>query len=161
MAAARHAGAHEMVLALPGGYDFRVMAGGAVLSGGERQRIALARAFYGDPAVIVLDEPDAHLDTEGTAALNRAVAALKTRGGAAVIVAHRPGAFSECGTVLTMENGAVQSVAPGPAAGTRQSQETTVPVTPLKGPPGAVSGQGGKVQLVQVPPPGSKSDNET
>ena len=161
VAAARLAGAHEMVLALPGGYDFQVMAGGAVLSGGQRQRIALARAFYGDPAVVVLDEPDAHLDTEGTAALNRAVAALKARGGAAVIVAHRPGAFSECGTVLTMDNGALRPVAPAHAAGTRQSQETTVPVIPLKGPPSAVSGQGGKIQLVQIPPPSSKSDNET
>ena len=65
-------------------------AGGAALSGGQRQRIALARAFYGGPAVVVLDEPDAHLDAAGAEALNRAVADLKARDGAAVIVAHRP-----------------------------------------------------------------------
>ena len=103
--AAMRAGAHEMILALPGGYDFAVAAGGAALSGGQRQRIALARAFYGDPVVVVLDEPDAHLDAAGAAALNRAVAELKRRGGAAVIVAHRPAAFAECDAVLVMEHG--------------------------------------------------------
>ena len=124
--AAMRAGAHEMILALPGGYDFAVAAGGAALSGGQRQRIALARAFYGDPAVVVLDEPDAHLDAAGAAALNRAVAELKQRGGAAVIVAHRPTAFAECDPVLVMEQGQLRHAAdllalpggmrPGPAA---------------------------------------------
>ena len=79
VAAAEHAGAHAMTLDLPGGYDFQVAAGGAALSGGQRQRIALVRSFYGTPAVVILDEPDAALDTAGSAALNRAVAALKAR----------------------------------------------------------------------------------
>ena len=103
--AAERAGAHGMILVLPGGYDYQVAAGGAALSGGQRQRIALARAIYGDPVVVVLDEPDAHLDAEGAAALGRALAELKARGGAAVIVAHRPGAFAECDRVLAMEQG--------------------------------------------------------
>ena len=112
--AAMRAGAHEMILDLESGYDFEVEAGGAALSGGQRQRIALARAFYGDPVVVVLDEPDAHLDAAGAAALHRAIADLKARGGAAVIVAHRPGAFAECDVVLLMEGGQAQPTAAPP-----------------------------------------------
>ena len=106
--AAARAGAHEMILQLPGGYDYQVAAGGAALSGGQRQRIALARAFCGEPVVTILDEPDAHLDAAGAEALNRAIAGLKDRGGAAVIVAHRPMTFAECDLVLVMEKGQVR-----------------------------------------------------
>ena len=141
--AAERAGAHEMILDLPGGYDFQVAAGGAALSGGQRQRIALARAFYGDPVVVILDEPDAHPDTEGAVALGRAVAELKDRGGAAVIVAHRPGAFAECDVVHLMEGGRnhpTQLALPPaareahPAAGGAQAP---VVVRALPGPPPA------------------------
>ena len=103
--AAKRTGAHEMILRLPGGYDFQVSAGGAALSGGQRQRIALARAFYGSPVLVVMDEPDSNLDAEGTTALSRAVQGHKKRGGAAVIVAHRHGAFAQCDQVYVMENG--------------------------------------------------------
>ena len=103
--AAKRTGAHEMILKLPGGYDFQVSAGGAALSGGQRQRIALARAFYGSPVLVVMDEPDSNLDADGTMALARAVQGLKKRGGAAVIVAHRHGAFAQCDQVYVMEAG--------------------------------------------------------
>ena len=103
--AAKRTGAHEMILGLPDGYDFRVSAGGAALSGGQRQRIALARAFFGSPVLVVMDEPDSNLDAEGTMALARAVEEHKQRGGAAIIVAHRHGAFAQCDVVYLMENG--------------------------------------------------------
>ena len=103
--AAKRTGAHEMIVGLPDGYDFQVSAGGAALSGGQRQRIALARAFYGSPVVVVMDEPDSNLDAEGTMALSRAVEGHKKRGGTAVIVAHRHGAFAQCDTVYLMEAG--------------------------------------------------------
>ena len=110
IAAARRAGAHEMILDLPGGYDFPVATGGAALSGGQRQRIALARAFFGNPVVAVLDEPDSNLDGAGVAALVRAVASFKAEGGAAVIVAHRPDILAECDEVLMMQDGGVHRV---------------------------------------------------
>ena len=113
--AAKRTGAHEMILRLPGGYDFQVSAGGAALSGGQRQRIALARAFYGSPVVVIMDEPDANLDAEGTVALAGAVKGHKARGGAAVIVAHRHGAFAQCDRVYLMEAGR-----PVPARARRQ-----------------------------------------
>ena len=132
--AAQRASAHDMILDLPGGYDFQVAAGGAALSGGQRQRIALARALYGDPAVVVLDEPDAHLDLVGVNALSRAVAELKAQGGAAVIVAHRPDAFLQCDAVYRMEHGQVQLSLPAFEA----VAKSPVRVVRVAGPPGQV-----------------------
>ena len=103
--AAKRTGGHEMILGLPGGYDFQVSAGGAALSGGQRQRIAMARAFYGSPVLVVMDEPDSNLDADGTMALARAVEGHKKRGGTVVVVAHRHGAFAQCDIVYLMENG--------------------------------------------------------
>ena len=99
---AERAGTHEMIVGLPGGYDLQVTAGGAALSGGQRQRIALARALYCDPAVLILDEPDAHLDAAGAEALNRAIVDLKARAGSAVVIAHRPSVLAQCDLVLLM-----------------------------------------------------------
>ena len=119
--AAKRTGAHEMILELPGGYDFQVSAGGAALSGGQHQRIALARAFYGSPVVVVMDEPDSNLDAEGTMALARAVEGQKKHGGAVLIVAHRHGAFAQCDTVYVMENGR-----PVPATGGERGRAAPV-----------------------------------
>ena len=116
--AAMRTGAHEMILKLPDGYDFKVAAGGAALSGGQRQQIALARAFYGSPVVVVMDEPDSNLDAAGTMALARAIEDHKIRGGSAVVVAHRHGAFAQCDTVYVMQAGR-----PVPARGGQQDAD--------------------------------------
>ncbi len=107
VSAALMTGSHQMILNLPGGYEFRVGPGGSSLSGGQRQRICLARAFFGAPKVVILDEPDAHLDAAGCDALNGAVLAHTKRNGAAVIIAHRNSAFENCDEILIMEQGTV------------------------------------------------------
>jgi PrtD family type I secretion system ABC transporter len=105
VAAAKAAGAHEMILRLPGGYDTVIGEGGVSLSGGQRQRIALARALYGDPFLVVLDEPNANLDREGEAALTEAIFSIKARGGIVVAIAHRPNAVIACDCVLYLGQG--------------------------------------------------------
>ncbi len=82
-----------MILRLPDGYDTRVSASGGRLSGGQIQRIGLARAMYGDPVVVVLDEPNSNLDNDGSVALNGAIRAMKAEGKCILIMAHRPAAI--------------------------------------------------------------------
>lgn len=112
ISAARMAAAHELILTLPDGYDTRITARGAPLSGGQVQRIGLARALYGNPVLLVLDEPNAHLDSDGAMALNRAVAAAKAAGAAVVIMAHRPAALQECDLLMVLKDGAVSAFGP-------------------------------------------------
>lgn len=112
VAAARQAAVHEMVLKLPDGYNTRVGAGGHRLSAGQLQRIGLARAMYGDPALLIMDEPNANLDAEGEAALVKAVANARQRGATVIVVAHRPSALAAIDTLLMMKDG--QQVAFGP-----------------------------------------------
>lgn len=112
VAAARAAGVHDLVCSLPKGYDTLVGEGGAALSGGQRQRIALVRALYGEPFLIVLDEPNSNLDAEGEEALNRAITDVRARGGIVVIVAHRPSALAAVNRVLLMAEGRVKAFGP-------------------------------------------------
>ena len=112
VAAARKADAHEMILRMPQGYDTRVSPHGGRLSGGQIQRIGLARAMYGAPVLLVLDEPNSNLDNEGSQALNHAIRLLRAEGGAVLIMAHRPAAIQECDLLLMLDNG--QRVAFGP-----------------------------------------------
>lgn len=110
--AAKKAAAHEMITRLPEGYDTRVQALGGRLSGGQIQRIGLARALYGDPMLLVLDEPNSNLDNEGSVALNQAIAQVKAQGRAVLIMAHRPAAIQECELLLVLEDGTRRAFGP-------------------------------------------------
>ena len=103
--AAKKAAAHEMILQQPQGYDTPVASVGGRLSGGQVQRIGLARAMYGDPVILVLDEPNSNLDNEGTMALNKAIAGMKAEGKSIIIIAHRPAAIQECEVLLMIDGG--------------------------------------------------------
>jgi ATP-binding cassette subfamily C protein len=102
---AQRAGAHELLLSLPQGYDTDIGAGGQRLSGGQRQRVALARALYGDPPVLILDEPNANLDAQGEQALVDAIRDAKSRGRTVLIMAHRPSAIAACDLLLMIDKG--------------------------------------------------------
>ena len=136
IAAARAAGMHEVILALPDGYDTVVSAGGNELSAGQRQRIGLARALYGDPYLLVLDEANSNLDSAGDTALARAVDDVRNRGGIVIMITHRPATLAPITHVAVINNGRLADFGPrdevlqrtlqasqGPAQG-RVAQET-------------------------------------
>ncbi len=144
VAAAKQAAVHDMLVRLPEGYNTRVGAGGHRLSAGQLQRIGLARAMYGDPTLIILDEPNANLDAEGEAALVQAVMNSRRRGATVIVVAHRPSALAAIDMLLMMKDG--QQVAFGAkdevlAKVLNQRQQAGAPATSSAG-PAAPRGQG-------------------
>ncbi len=110
--AARRTGLHDMILRLPKGYDTPMGEAGSLLSGGQRQRVGLARALYGDPALVVLDEPNASLDDVGEAALIQALRDLKARGKTVFMIVHQPHLLATADRVLVLEQGQVTRIAP-------------------------------------------------
>jgi PrtD family type I secretion system ABC transporter len=112
IAAATASGVHDLVLHLPEGYQTQVGEDGEALSAGQRQRVGLARALYGEPFLVVLDEPNSNLDAEGEAALTRAILGVRARGGIAIVIAHRPSALAAVDQVLVMAHGRQQALGP-------------------------------------------------
>jgi PrtD family type I secretion system ABC transporter len=112
IAAAKEAGVHEMIIKMRDGYDTQIGEQGTALSAGQAQRVALARALYGDPFLIVLDEPNSNLDTEGDEALTRAVRSARERGAVVVVVAHRPIGIEAVDQLLVLRDGRMQAFGP-------------------------------------------------
>lgn len=113
--AAKLSGIHEMILGLPNQYDTILGPGGLGLSGGQRQRIGLARALLGRPKLLVLDEPNAHLDTSGESALSQALIVMKAQGTAIVVITHQPAVLNVVDTMLVLNSGSIEKIGPSDA----------------------------------------------
>ncbi len=109
IAAARWAGAHELILHMPQGYDTKMMSGGFNLTPGQSQRIALARALYGSPKLLVLDEPNSNLDGDGEIALTSALEQARQRGITTIVIAHRLSVLAHANKALLLREGTVQA----------------------------------------------------
>lgn len=140
IAAAMLAGAHEMILALPRGYETPIEEGGANLSGGHRQRLALARALFGDPRLVVLDEPSSNLDIEGDIALANGLTQLKEMGRTVIIISHRPATLSLVDKILVLQAGTARLFGPRTEVLAKLSQ----PVPSIVGQRDAARAAGGR-----------------
>jgi PrtD family type I secretion system ABC transporter len=132
IAAAKEAGVHEMIIKMREGYDTQIGEQGTALSAGQAQRVALARALYGDPFLIVLDEPNSNLDTEGDEALTRAVRAARERGAIVVVVAHRPIGIEAVDQLLVLKDGRMQAFGPKETVLGQVLQQRVAPPSPIK-----------------------------
>ncbi len=139
LAAAQAAGVHDLIVNLPEGYETSVGDHGGALSAGQAQRIALARALYRDPFLVVLDEPNSNLDAEGDEALTRAILGARARGAIVVVVAHRPSAIAGVDYILVMSKGRQQQFGPKEEILNRIAQVSSAPPRTLK----VVPGEGG------------------
>ena len=132
IAAAKEAGVHDMIIKMRDGYNTQVGEQGAALSAGQAQRVALARALYGDPFLIVLDEPNSNLDTEGDEALTRAVRGARERGAIVVVVAHRPIGIEGVDQILVLRDGRMQAFGPKETVLGQVLQQRVAPPSPIK-----------------------------
>ena len=134
VAAARSAGVHDMIVHLVDGYQTQIGEAGTALSAGQRQRVALARALFGEPFLVVLDEPNSNLDAAGDNALTQAIVSVRNRGGIVIIIAHRPSALIATDQVLAMASGTVQAFGPRDEVLRKVLQPAVVPKpTPSSG----------------------------
>lgn len=127
LAAAKAANVHDMIVRMPNGYETELGANGMALSAGQRQRIGLARALFGNPFLVVLDEPNSNLDTEGETALTQAISGIRARGGIAVVIAHRPSALAACDLVGVIQNGRMTAFGPKDEILAQQTKPQVVP----------------------------------
>lgn len=132
--AAMRAGVHETILRLPAGYETPILEGGANLSAGQRQRIGLARALFGRPRLVVLDEPNSNLDGEGEQALIRAISVTKQDGASVIIVAHRPSVLGNVDKVMVLRNGRIESLGPRHEIMKQLTKPHTVATEPVSAP---------------------------
>lgn len=144
VAAAKLADVHDLILRLPFGYHTKMGESGAKLSAGQRQRIALARAVFGGPRLIVMDEPDSALDEDGEAALERAIVQLKANGATVVVVSHRPRLLAVVDKILILRDGVVDAYGPAASVAARLRAPSSaapapvVNISPAKPPPGSL-----------------------
>ncbi len=140
IAAARLAGIHEMILRLPAGYETQIGPGGQMLAAGQRQRVALARALYGDPFLVVLDEPNSNLDGDGCRALSLAIKTVRERGGIVVVVAHRTSVTEHLNLAMALNEGQVRAFGP--------RDEVLRRVVPKPQPQVSLAGSTGRLKVV-------------
>lgn len=137
--AAKRSGVHDMILRLPKGYDTPIGEAGSLLSGGQRQRVGLARAIYGNPALVVLDEPNANLDDHGEAALMNTVRELKALNKTVVLITHRPGAIAAADQLIVLHDGEIKSQGPRDEVLARLRAEQQPRPTPPVAPSAAIA----------------------